>query len=190
MINKLTFMLAAGTLLASVSSAQFSTIGLSLSPHINGTAWTLDDLDVDIESGSGLGLSLGYGFTESLGAFVEISGASIQPREGDAYPVGFFDVGAFATLGATNAKLKLLGRASLTGFSATVEDGYESYEVTGAGLSLGLGPRYYISQGIALDLDLNYTFGNISQISSNGMSVDIDENMTAARMNLGLTFQF
>ena len=99
MLKRIAFLLS---MLAVVpaASAQFSTAGMTLRPHLVGAAWTIDNTTVDAESGGGIGLGFDYGFSELIAAYVELSGSSIDGAGGESYALAHVDLGARFTFGS------------------------------------------------------------------------------------------
>lgn len=164
------------------------TLGLSLNGHLNGSAWTFNDLDVDAEAGGGIGIGVGYGISELITLYAELDAASINPEAGDNYTLAHFDLGAqFIFLSPANpfrpyADVALSGRAARWEFLGA------DVEASGAGLSLGGGMKYFFSPPFALDLNLKWTVGELSEIKIGSLSREMDTDATSARFAVGISW--
>ena len=170
------------------ASAQYSTKGFFVRPHFLGTAWRLDDYESDTQSGGGMGLNLGYGFNETVAAYIEFSGAEIDPDEGENYVLAHVDLGAIFTVGAPTSKLKGNFMVALNGRAFELDQPGLDVEGSGGGLTAGGGILYFFSRSVALDLNLLLSFGEITEIKVNRFTADTNLDATSSRFNLGVAW--
>jgi len=168
------------------SFAQSDARGFFLGFHLGAAAWTLNEYDVDAEGGGGAGLMLGYGVTQSVTLFANIDGASIQPETGSGYGLAHFDLGAQLHFGSRRQALRPYLEAALAGIAAQFDVLITTVEVSGAGVTMGGGLKYFLSRAFCLDLGLVYTTSNLSNVTVGGLSVEIDEGASSMRANLGI----
>jgi len=173
---------------AGTASAPYSTRGFGLRPHFLGAAWSLDDFETDTQAGGGFGVNLAYGFSEVVAAYLEFSGAEIEPDEGDPYVLGHVDLGAIFTVGAPTSKVKGNFMVALNGRVFELDQPGANVEGSGGGLTAGGGVLYFVSHKVALDANLLWTFGEISEIKVNGLTWNTNLDATSTRFNLGIAW--
>jgi opacity protein-like surface antigen len=191
--------LVAGAALTSTDlSAQLSkNSGFMLNAHLQGSSISVEDEDG--ETGIGAGLTAGYNFTESLGLYLTLDGASIEP-EGEDEPVGLghVDLGLRYTFGSTASKLRPYLNAAV-GAAALVqeiedEDTGETGDLSlsGGAFTLGGGVQYFFSPRLALDAAIQGSAGKFTQLSFDGDDVDLEDDeqfsFNTARVQVGLTW--
>jgi opacity protein-like surface antigen len=65
----------------------------------------------------------------------------------------------------------------------------DDLSLSGLGLTLGGGLKYYFSPALALDAGLRYTFGQFTSIEFQGEREDLDDVSTmTARIDIGLAW--
>lgn len=165
-----------------------STQGFFLNGHLNGSSWTLDDLDVDTESGGGIGIGLGYGLTELISLYAQLDAAAINPDGGDTYALAHFDLGAQFTFLSTDTPWRPYLDVALAGRAAEWESILGDIETSGGGISVGGGVKYFISLPVALDLGLKWTVGELSDFTIGGYSQEIEADATSARFTIGISW--
>lgn len=171
-----------------IASAQYSTEGFFVRPHFLGAAWELDDFETDTQAGGGMGVGLGYGFTKTVAAYIEFSGAQINPDEGDEYVLAHVDLGAIFTVGAPTSKVKGNFMVALNGRAFELDQPGANVEGTGGGLTAGGGVLYFVSQKVALDFNLLWSVGEISEIKVNGLTWTTNLDATSTRFNFGVAW--
>jgi hypothetical protein len=188
-----TLLLSALVLLATTVFAQtdetFSTKGFSMGIHLNATSWHLDEPDLDLEgsdNGGGGGLNFGYGVSDLVTLFLNLDGASIDPGGGQTYTLGHGDLGARFIFGTPVKKFRPLAQVALTGAAAEIGISPNTIELSGGGLTLGGGFLYFLSQAWALDVGLDLTFGSLTEVKLNNVSVDTDITARTSRLNAGV----
>jgi hypothetical protein len=187
-MKRILLLLVASVAFVGAASAQYSTRGFFVRPHLVGAAWRLDDFEEDAEAGGGLGLALGYGFNERVAAYLEFSGANIDPDTGSDYGLGHFDLGAMFTVGSYASRLKGNFMVALNGRAAELDQPGADIEASGAGLTLGGGVLWFTSPNLALDLNLLFTVGEISEVEVNGLTWNTNLDATSTRLNLGVAW--
>jgi hypothetical protein len=166
--------------------AQYSTQGFFVGGHLNGSSWTLPDIDVEGDNGGGLGVTAGYGFSELFALLLNLDGATISPDEGDDYTLGHVDLAGRFHFGRNRAKG--YGQIGLTGVGAMQESDGGDTEVRGGGLDLGGGFMYFFSRPLALDISLHYLIGEVREVKVGNVTIDVEEDLNTARFNIGLTW--
>ena len=82
--------------------------------------------------------------------------------------------------------------AALSGRAATIDDGYDSLDVGGAGATLGGGIEYFASRNLAFEAALEFMYGTFSQGRLNGGAwEDLGDGGfagTSTRVNLGIAW--
>lgn len=167
----------------------YSTRGFSIGLHLGGTSWHLDEPDLDLEgsdNGGGLGFGVSYGVSDLVTLLLNLDGASIDPDRGETYSLGHADLGVRFTFGAPAKKFKPFAQVALTGAGAELEIGRNTIQLRGGGLTLGGGLLYFLSPAWALDAGLDLTFGNLTEVEVNNVTVDIDVNARTSRLNAGV----
>jgi hypothetical protein len=168
------------------------TQGWNMGAALNGSAIKLDDSDFessDTDNGGGLSLYGGYNFTPNLGIFLGITGASIQPKDGDSYGLGHGDLGVRLSLG-TSAAVPYV-EAAYSGIDARVDGGEDGdVELQGTGFTGAIGLNYFMTQRVALDVNFMYTKGEFNTVKVGGDSVSSDDGVGVAtgRFNIGIAF--
>ena len=173
---------------AGSASAQYSTRGFALRPHFVGVSWSLDDFESDREAGGGFGVNLAYGFNEVVAAYIEFSGAQIDPGEGEPYALVHVDLGAIFTVGAPTSKVKGNFLVALNGRAFEIDQEGANVEGSGGGLTAGGGVLYFVSSKVAIDANLLWTFGEISDVEVNGLTWTTNLDATSTRFNLGIAW--
>lgn len=198
--------------------AASNTTGIFLQGHLVGAGLEVEtpgfgDLDGD---GGGFGLKLGYGVTPLLtlyGGFdVAVMddfnpfalGVTRRPSFGDDFfqtvnddEVGYFalDLGMQFNFGGGRNKLVPYADIALTysGLAYELDGGFAGdidYTISGGGISLGGGLRYFIAPTVALDVSLKGTGAEFEDFTIEGDEVDLPFEFDAgsARFGFGLTW--
>ena len=167
------------------------TAGLYFGVALNGTAIKLDDEDFgesDTDNGAGLSLYGGYNFTPNIGVFLGLAGASIDASGGGSYAVGHADFGI--RISFASASFVPYMEAAYSGISLQGDIGSDEIEFQGAGFTGALGFNYFVTQRLALDLNLKYTQGEFNTVKVNGQGATSDDGIgvNTGRFNIGLAF--
>lgn len=195
--------LLCGALLALASPARAQgTRGFFLNGHLLWASLSGENRDTGedfSDDGPGLGFRAGYGFSERIGGYVALEGASIFPDENagtledERFGLGMVELGARFNFPA-GRKIVPYAEAALAAhevrfdFVGTTTD----LRVRGGGLTLGGGLQYFLSRTLALDAGLDLTFGRFTEAEFDGPDADVsfdleDTDATIARLNLGLS---
>ena len=132
----------------------------------------------------------GYNFNTNFAAFLDFSGANINPDVGDSYGLGHFDIGAEGRIGNPESKFRPFGRVSFLGMAAVQDNQSGDVEISGAGFGLGAGFYYFFTDNLALNVAYIRSWVNISEVKVGSESASVDENAESGRFNLGLSYHF
>ncbi len=161
-----------------------TTQGLFLSPHFAGGAVS----NGDTFSGAGGGIKLGYGFSPLFTLYAGFNFVRLDNDSPVTSDLAHLDIGGQFNFRVGEAAFVPYLDAALSGVGIFDEFQGESLETTGGGLSVGGGFKYFLQRNIAIDIGLQLGFMSLQEISSGGQSVDIDESISTARFNLGLSW--
>lgn len=177
----------------SAAAQRSDTRGFGLGVQLAGASLQYEDDTDDIESGSGFGLRLGYGVTQRVELFAELAGTALEVPPGyDAYGLGQLDLGArYNFRGPAAAARPYLSLAYATRV-IMFEDESTRVELAGGGLSAGLGLRYFLTRGFALDAGLGIASGDATQGRLDGGDwTDLGDDafrFTTTRLSLGISW--
>lgn len=162
--------------------------------HLHGSVQGHDIASDDVDSGGGFGLKLGYGFTPTYTLYVglDVAGmAADNPQTaatfGDNYALVYFDVGSQFNFRSGEKAVPYLDVA-LTGVASGTEQGGTDVTLSGSGLSVGGGVKYFLSPAFALDGALHLSTGGYRQSDVNGDTRDIDASYFGTRLQAGLSW--
>ena len=162
--------------------------GLTIGVYLNGTALQVEDSE-DVESGGGLSLRLGYGLNDNAMIYVAGTGAAVEHADfDDTYTLGHFDLGGRYLFGGSGSPARPFVEAALSGRAATIDDGYDSLDVGGAGATLGGGIEYFASRNLAFEAALEFMYGTFSQGRLNGGRGRISETAASPGPRPGSTW--
>jgi hypothetical protein len=162
------------------------TGGVQIGLRLNGSAWTVNDLDVDTESGIGLALLGGYGISDHFAVYADLTLASIDAQ--DTYGLGHLDAGIRFYFGGPADRFRPYADAALSGRRAEWDDPALGHvEAWGVGGTAGGGFLYFLSGPAALDVGFKTTFGGLNEVTIGGTSREVDIRATSARLNVGFT---
>lgn len=171
----------------SAPSGTTDTNGFHIGFGLNGSAIQLDESSSDTETGGGLHLRLGYGLNPNITLFLGAAGASMNEGE---YSLGQADLGVRAYFPGSSAWVPFI-EGAFTGRALTIESGRSELDVTGSAWTAGAGIDFYVSPAVSLGLALEYTFGDFTEASMDGRTIDLGSDAFGAqttRFNLGLTW--
>jgi outer membrane protein W len=162
--------------------------GFHFGVALNGSSIMIDDEDLgesDTENGGGLSLTLGYNLTQKWGALISLSGAAISSSDGD-YTLGHADLAARYSFAAPRRSFVPYLEAGLTGIGVVASD--EDVELSGGGVTGAAGFNYFFNRHIAFDLNLRYTWGELTTVKFGNTSISNSDGVgvRTARFNLGI----
>jgi len=162
-----------------------TTEGLFVGPHLSGGAIS----NGDTFNGGGAGVKLGYGFSP---LFTLYAGFNFVRLDNDSPDVtsdlAHLDIGGQFNFRVGEAAFVPYVDAALSGVGIFDEFQGQTLDTTGGGLSVGGGFKYFVQRNLAIDVGLQLGFMNLSEMSSGSQSVDIDEDVSTARFNVGLSW--
>lgn len=167
------------------------TRGLYVDGMLAGSTVSYDGSD-GVDPGAVFSGRIGYGFTDLFGIFLEL-GAGAYASEQDLtdvvhpnnYAAGFFDLGVQFNFRSGKAWVPYADLA-LNGFATG--DEFEN-NLSGGGLTLGGGLKYYITDAWAFNGRLLLTGHNIETIDVGGREFrDVEGDATSTRFAFGLTW--
>jgi hypothetical protein len=174
--------------------AQSSTTrGFNLGFHLQGASLTVEGGDAS--NAGGAGLHVGYGINRRFTLFASLDGAEFDVEDAESvagtWTMGHFDLGTrfhFAnSLSRWVPFLEAAVGARVVSLDATDGDGSVSF--SGPAFTLGGGVAFYIKETLALDLDLNFTSGEFTDVHVGGVTVSgFDVDATSTRFGVGLLF--
>ena len=190
-------MLAAGLAALPLSAQQSTTRGFNLGLHVQGTSLSVEGQDAD--GGGGGGLTVGYGVNRIVTVFFRADGATVTAENSTAlagdWTLGHVEVGTrFHFANALRRWVPWL-EAALGARVVSVKDvvvneeQIEDVSFNGGALTVGGGLSFYVNEGFALDLGLEGSFGEFTEIEVGAASLgNLDIDATSARLNLGFVW--
>lgn len=167
------------------------TRGLYIDGMLGGSSISYDASD-GVDPGVLASGRIGYGFTDLFGIFLEFGGGAyaadqdltraIHPQD---YVAGFFDLGAQFNF-RSGKEWVPYAEISLNGIATA--DEFEN-SLSGGGLTLGGGVKYYITDAWALNGRIQVTGHSIESADLEGVRFEnVDEDATSTRFAFGLTW--
>lgn len=162
-----------------------------LHAHLN--PQRLDVEGAEAEFGGGLGLRLGYGFGRVVTVYLGLDAAAFETDDPfvevdeEEYGVGTLDLGAQFHFGAGQRAFVPYLDVALTGQGVVFDTEGDETTVTGGGVTLGGGFKYFIARTFAFDTGLLFTLGNFSE-GDGEIAEDIDLDATTTRLNVGFSW--
>jgi opacity protein-like surface antigen len=187
-------------LVAESASAQASTTrGFTVGLHFGGTSLRVEGDDIERSSGGGGGIYVGYGVNRRFTIFAQADGARFDEQDtGDIegeWTLGHFDLGVRFNFANSLRRWVpflqgALGYRTVTVSDPVVNDNLVSEaSFSGAGLTLGGGVDFYLSESWALDLQLLWTGGEFTTVTVDNVSVSgLDVDANSSRINLGVSW--
>lgn len=195
-------------------SAKSYTEGLFLQGHLTGAGLEVEGDGINFGDedgeGGGLGVKVGYGFTPVFTLYAGLDVAAIDefnpaifgveedfadPFFDDEVAYFSFDLGTQLNFGSGRNKLvPYLDLAlSYSGIAYELNDRFFSEDITvsGAGVSVGGGLKYFIAPSVALDVSLTGTASEFEDITIDGDEISFpgpDFDTRAARFGFGISW--
>jgi hypothetical protein len=170
----------------SLNTPIYNTKGFYVGGSLLGAAWAMDDSNIEAESGSGFGIKIGYNFNTNFGLFVVFDGATIEPKFGEDYALGHFDLGLQGTFATEANRFRPYLRGAIVGMSA--QD--NNVEINGSGFSMGAGALIFLSNSLSFDVNYTYSWIDVSEVVMGSQSLNVDDKASSARFSLGLVYHF
>jgi hypothetical protein len=176
---------------------RFRTKGVSFRVHLNGTSWYVDDSRFfdDQTRGGGLGFGVSWGVSELITLVFNVDAAGMNPDFGKDYTLSHGDLGVRFTFASDARKLRPFAQTSLTGFGTereyrqiTRQNLAGTFQVVGGGLALGGGIMYFFNPKLALDVGVDFMFGEISEVKFRNVSIDQSTGSYSTRLNAGIAW--
>lgn len=178
----------------SIDGLVSDTKGFFLNPHLNGAAIDIQGRDNNGSDGSGggLGLKIGYGFSDLLSVYFNMDGTNLNPELGPNYGLGHADLGVMFTFLKPVKPARPFVGVALSGRNATFRRGDAEAKVSGPGVTLSGGLRYFVSQSVSIDGELAVTGGRFNSIElsndEGSVATDIDLEASSVRFLLGISW--
>ena len=183
----------------SAATQESTTRGFTIGLHGTGASLDPQGAGNDRESAGGGGMFLGYGVNRRITLFIQGDGAKFDNLTTDnvagEWTMGHFDFGVRFNFANSLRKWIPFLQGAL-GYRAVSVDNpivdsvaRTELSITGAGLTLGGGVDFYLSESWALDLQLLWTGGEFNTIRVDNVSVSgLDFDATSSRLNLGVSW--
>ncbi len=185
--------LAMGLLFLFVPVQLLAQDGLFLGGHLNGTAYSPEEIgeideDSDTETGYGFSGIVGYGFG-AIAPYAKVSWASMSGDDesnDEAPDLIHLDIGARLSLPL--AALVPYINAAYTIQRLQMDYGDSTLKANGSGFTGGVGLQILFGS-LALDAAINVTSGEFTELEFNDQTQDLeDANNTTTRFDIGLVF--
>ncbi len=186
-------------LVAESAWAQESTTrGLTIGLHATGASLVVENNNERNNAGGG-GIHVGYGVNRHFTIFAQADGATFDNLsttniEGE-WTMGHFDIGVRYNFANSLRSWVPFLQAALGYRTVSVSNPVvnsapvNELSITGAGLTLGGGVDYYLSESWVLDLQLLWTGGEFTTLRVDNVSVSgLDFDATSSRVNVGVSW--
>jgi hypothetical protein len=185
-----TAVLATAGLLAFAAPAKAqSTSGIFVGAQATGSDLRFGSAVQKVDFGGGWGVRAGFGLGERWSLLANYDRSSLPSQGGG----GNLDVGSWDALARFNFMEGSMFRPYLapgvTGRalkSSTFNGASGDYRFSGTSPTAGLGAQWFMSPVLALDAGANWTFGNFSDVQTNGTNVGTKLNATSTRVMVGV----
>ena len=186
---------------ATAATAQSSTTrGFNAAFHLQGAALAVEGGEAD--TGGGAGFRVGYGVNRTVTFFLGVDGASISALNvtnvSGIWEMAHVDLGARFHFANTLRRWVPYLEVALTGRAARVGDAIvdgerapvgENVSFNGGALTLGGGIAVYFSEQFALDVGLDVSSGQFTNVSVGAVTVGgLDVDATSSRFGVGFTY--
>ncbi len=178
------------TVLDLAQAQKSNTRGFMLGFQLQGTSQALQNQD-DSDDGGGGALTLGYGFNDRITAYLSLAATGINPERSEEYALVHVDLGMLIHFQSPRSPWVPYVNVALTGRASGFDLPEDELIVSGGGLSLGGGIRYYVSPVFGFDLGALLTLGEYTEARFGGVTVDLDPlnlDTDATSFRLGLGF--
>ena len=183
----------------SAPAQESTTRGFTVGLHLTAASLSVDGGDDERNNAGGGGLYLGYGVNRRITIFVQGDGGQFDNESTDniegEWTMGHFDVGVRFNFANSLRKWVPFLQGALgyrvVNVNDPVVDGTARSElsISGAGVTLGGGVDYYLSESWALDLQLLWTGGEFTTLRVDNVSVSgLDFDANSSRVNLGVSW--
>jgi len=166
--------------------------------HFTGASLVIED--GERENAGGGGLMVGYGIDPRFTVFAQADAARFEEVpasdvEGGDWTLGHFDLGVRFNFANALRPWVPFVQASFTARAVQVDDAVvdggavDEASISGGSFTLGGGLDVYLSESLALDLQLLWSGGEFTRLKVENVTVDgFDLDARSARLNLGLTW--
>lgn len=172
----------------------FNTKGLFVNAHASGTGMRVADDEDD--GGIGYGAAIGYGINKITTIYVQghISNMSVEDAStleqirGDTYRLAHLDLGVRFT-GEVSQRGAVYGGGAVGGIAGS----YDAQAVSSDAILQGLvatgelGFMYFLAPRVALDLGINLSAGQYSNLNVEGRTESVELDTLSVRLNGGLS---
>ncbi len=175
---------------AAATAQEYTPRGFSGSLGLLRSGITFDEIDGNgdaSESGFGGALGLEYGFNDLISIFLSADGADM-----DGASLAHVELGARLHLRA-DERIFPFAQVALAGLGLEGDDEELDDDITlsGGGLSLGVGVKYFFSPRLALNIQGAYATGEFTDIEAGNVSLkDLDLDVTTTRFGFGIQYYF
>ena len=195
---------------ASAASDVEKTKGLMVGLHLNGTTISFQDQNgasastkTHRESGGGAGAQAGWGFTKWLMVYAGVDAARVDIEDMPGVEVGTAepnytllhgDIGVRFSFPNPTHGFEPYLNAAYTARGAIAQFENEDVSISGDGVSVGAGLQYFFNPKWALDVGLQLSTGDFTNVEFKGVKVDLNElgvdikTTNSARLNVGMKF--
>lgn len=169
-----------------------NTRGVFLNLHLNGAGIGYNEDQIDPQSGGGLGFQVGYGVSRLVTLYLGIDGSVMSNDEvEDAFGLAHVDLGTQLNFGLARSAARPYLNLAFTGRAATFDLGAsDEVELSGGGVTLGGGLKYFFSRAVALDVGAAFTFGTFTDVRVGSVQANdvLDLEAASGRFLLGLSW--
>lgn len=196
--SSLVLSLALSTALAaSPLSAQASTTrGFNVGLHLSGASLRVED--ADRSNAGGGGLILGYGFNPTVELFLQLDGAEFDVEDAEVtgiWTMGHADLGVRFHFADSLRRWVPYLQAALSGRVVGVDEAEvlgqpeTDVELLGGAFTVGGGIMLYFNQTLAADLQLLWSGGRFTEVSTGNVTVSgLDVDAQSSRFNIGISW--
>ena len=178
---------------ASAAEEVSSTEKWYVHAHLGAHSQNVGNSD-DVDGGGGFGLRVGYGVSPLATLYLGLDFAgmgaenpSTQNLFGDDYGLGTFEIGAQFNF-RRDKKLVPYVETALTGVASVIDEGGTEASISGAGLGVGGGVKYFVAPEFAIDGGVHFNTGGYTDQEVNGESRDIDAVFGNGRLMVGVSW--
>lgn len=162
--------------------------------HVHGGVQNQDVGSDAVDTGGGFGVKLGYGFTKMYTLYLglDVAGMSTENARmerlfGTSYTLIYLDLGSQLNFRTGEKAIPYLDVAVTFAGSGDSQGGNDLL-LSGGGLSVGGGVKYFLLPSLALDGLVQFTSGGYSEFDVNGDTADTDVSYFGSRIEAGLSW--